>query len=53
MIIDESELCITARPCISGYSIRMAYGFRNPDNLISLILLRCGDLPVKLPGRVA
>ena len=34
-------------------SIRMAYGFRNLDNLISLILLRCGGLPVALPGRAA
>ena len=33
-------------------SIRMAYGFRNIDNMISLILLRCGDLPVSLPGRL-
>ena len=33
-------------------SIRMAYGFRNLENLISLILLRCGGLPVILPGRV-
>lgn len=32
-------------------SIRMAYGFRNFDNLISLIMLRCGGLPVILPGR--
>ncbi len=34
-------------------SIRMAFGFRNLDNLISLILLRCGGLPVALPGRSA
>ena len=32
---------------------RMAYGFRNVDNLIALIMLRCSDLPVKLPGRAA
>lgn len=30
---------------------RMAYGFRNIDNLISLVMLRCSDLPVTLPGR--
>ena len=32
-------------------SIRMAYGFRNLDNLKSMIMLRCGDLVVHLPGR--
>lgn len=30
---------------------RMAYGFRNVDNLIALIMLRCSDLEVALPGR--
>ena len=34
-------------------SIRMAYGFRNLDNLKAMIMLRCGDLVVHLPGRVA
>ena len=34
-------------------SIRMAYGFRNLDNLKSMIMLRCGDLVVHLPGRAA
>ncbi len=33
-------------------SIRMAYGFRNIDNMIDLIMLRCSDIPVKLPGRL-
>lgn len=32
-------------------SIRMAYGFRNIENLFSTIMLRCGGLAVKLPGR--
>ena len=32
-------------------SIRMAYGFRNISNLISMIMLRCGGLAVSLPGR--
>lgn len=32
---------------------RMAYGFRNIDNLIALIMLRCSDLTVALPGRAA
>ena len=32
-------------------SIRMAYGFRNIDNLISMIMLRCGGLAFSLPGR--
>lgn len=31
--------------------IRMAYGFRNIDNLIALIMLKCSRIPVKLPGR--
>lgn len=34
-------------------TIRMAYGFRNLDNLISMIILRCGGLAVALPGRTA
>jgi transposase len=34
-------------------TIRMAYGFRNLDNLISMIILRCGGLAVDLPGRAA
>ena len=32
-------------------SIRMAYGFRNIENLFSTIMLRCGGLVIKLPGR--
>lgn len=32
-------------------TIRRAYGFRNIDNLISMIYLRCGNLSVRLPGR--
>ena len=32
-------------------SVRMAYGFRNIDNLISMIMLRCGGLNIGLPGR--
>jgi len=32
-------------------TIRMGYGFRNIDNLISLIMLRCSKLPLRLPGR--
>lgn len=30
---------------------RMAYGFRNIDNLIALIMLRCSDMRPALPGR--
>ena len=30
-------------------SIRMAYGFRNIDNMIAMIMLRCSDIKVKLP----
>ena len=33
-------------------TIRMAYGFRNIDNLIALIYLRCGGRSIHLPGRV-
>ena len=33
--------------------IRMGYGFRNIDNLISLVMLRCSDLKPSLPGREA
>ena len=32
-------------------AVRMAYGFRNVDNLISTVFLRCGDLQIVLPGR--
>ena len=32
-------------------TIRMAYGFRNIDNLIALIHLRCGGRVIYLPGR--
>jgi transposase len=32
-------------------TIRMAYGFRNIYNLISMVYLRCGNLSVRLPGR--
>lgn len=32
-------------------TLRMAYGFRNIDHLISAIFLRCGNLPIYLPGR--
>lgn len=32
-------------------TIRMAYGFRNIDNLIALIYLRCGGRAIYLPGR--
>ena len=34
-------------------TVRMAYGFRNIDNLIAMIMLRCGGLSVALPGRPA
>ena len=32
-------------------TIRMGYGFRNIDNLISLVLLKCGGFDISLPGR--
>ena len=32
-------------------TVRMGYGFRNFDNLVALVMLRCSNLPIKLPGR--
>lgn len=32
-------------------TIRMGYGFRNIDNLIALVRLKCGGYDVVLPGR--
>ncbi len=32
-------------------TVRMGYGFRNIDNLMALVMLRCSNLPIKLPGR--
>ena len=34
-------------------AIRQGYGFRNIDNLIALVMLRCSDLKPALPGRGA
>jgi transposase len=33
-------------------TIRMGYGYRNIDNLIALVRLKCGGDIVSLPGRV-
>lgn len=32
-------------------TVRMGCGFRDIDNLIALAMLRCSNLPIKLPGR--
>ena len=32
-------------------TIRMGYGFRNIDNLIALVRLKCGGYDIALPGR--
>jgi transposase len=32
-------------------TIRMGYGFRNIDNLIALVRLKCGGCDITLPGR--
>ena len=32
-------------------TVRMAYGFRNTDNLLALVMLRCSDVEPQLPGR--
>ena len=34
-------------------TIRMAYGFQRVTNLISLIMLRCGGLDIRLPEPVS
>ena len=34
-------------------TIRMAYGFHHVTNLISLIMLRCGGLDIRLPEPVS
>ncbi len=34
-------------------TVRMEYGFRNTDNLVSLLMLRCSDCRPRLPGRQA
>jgi transposase len=33
-------------------TVRIGYGFRNIDNLIALVMLRCTSLPVALPWKV-
>jgi len=33
-------------------TIRMGYGFRNIDNLIALVKLKCGGFDITLPGRM-
>lgn len=32
-------------------TVKMGYGFRNTDNLVSLLMLRCSDIKPTLPGR--
>lgn len=32
-------------------TVRMGYGFRNTDNLVALLMLRCGDCQPQLLGR--
>ena len=32
-------------------TLRMGYGYRNVDNLIALVMLKCGDETITLPGR--
>lgn len=32
-------------------TVRMGYGFRNTDNLVALLMLRCSDCKPRLPGR--
>ena len=32
-------------------TVRMGYGFRNTDNLVALLMLRCGDCQPQLPDR--
>ena len=58
LILADEQLCngisnarIEATNNKIKLSVRMAYGFRNIDNLISMIMLRCGGLNIGLPGR--
>ena len=32
-------------------TVKMGYGFRNTDNLVGLLMLRCSDCTPRLPGR--
>jgi transposase len=32
-------------------TVRMGYGFRNIDNLIAIVMLRCSGINLTLPGR--
>ena len=32
-------------------TIRMGYGYKNIDNLIALVRLKCSDINIQLPGR--
>jgi len=32
-------------------TIRMGYGYKNTDNLIALVRLKCGGFNIELPGR--
>ena len=32
-------------------TVRAGYGFRNADNLVALLMLRCSDCRPRLPGR--
>lgn len=34
-------------------TVKMGYGFRNTENLVSLLMLRCSDIKPQLPGRLA
>ena len=34
-------------------TVRMGYGFRNVDNLVALLMLKCSDMKPGLPGRKA
>jgi hypothetical protein len=29
----------------------MGYGYKNTDNLVALVRLKCGGFDIKLPGR--
>ena len=32
-------------------TIKIGYGYRNLDNLIGFVMLKCGELNLQLPGR--
>ena len=57
--VDHEVAALTVRGRVEAINnkikatVRMGYGFRNTDNLVSLLMLRCSDCRPRLPGRQA